>query len=79
MLVICRHTPVRLHEVKNTPKFFCLSPLKLILYIGFEKPLLIFKTAQKPQICPKKCVFVSEGFICVRGQCLNDRFDRIAA
>ncbi|KDV05763.1 hypothetical protein BF16_14130 [Brucella suis 1330] len=67
MLVICRHTPVRLHEVKNTPKFFCLSPLKLILYIGFEKPLLIFKTAQKPQICPKKNAFLFQGALFASG------------
>ncbi|ABY38671.1 Hypothetical protein, conserved [Brucella suis ATCC 23445] len=67
MLVICRHTPVRLHEVKNTPKFFCLSPLKLILYIGFEKPLLIFKTAQKPQICPQKMRFCFRGLYSRQG------------
>ncbi|EFM56795.1 Hypothetical protein BIBO1_1262 [Brucella inopinata BO1] len=48
-------------KLKNTPKFFYLSPLKLILYIEFEKPLLIFKTAQKPQICPKKNAFLFQG------------------
>lgn len=63
-----------MNEVKNKKKFLCLRKLKLIIYIGFEKKLIILKKEKKKKICKKKMSFCLRGIYLSKGEMFERKF-----